>query len=109
MKLIFASKQLKSICEIENLATKKFGAPVTKKLKSRLADIVAAERVGDLVLGRPHPLKGNRQGQFALTLHGGIRLVFEPSMDEVPRTDNGSINWPDVNGVNVVFIGDYHD
>ena len=109
MKLDFASKRLKMLCEIERLAKKELGTQVAKKLKSRLADIVAAERVGDLVVGKPHPLKGDRHGQFSLTLHQGFRLVFEPSMDEVPRRDDGAINWREVNGVNVVFIGDYHD
>ena len=109
MNLDFATKDLRKLCETEKLAKKELGAPVAKKLKSRLADIVAAKRVGDLVVGKPHPLKGNRLGQFSLTLHRGIRLVFEPMMDEVPTTDDGSINWPEVTGINILFIGDYHD
>ncbi len=109
MNLDFASKDLREVCETEKIAKKKLGAPAAKKLKSRLADIVAVERVGDLKLGKPHPLTGDRLGQFSITLHGGIRLVFEPLMDDVPTTKDGSIAWPEVTGVNILFIGDYHD
>ena len=109
MTLDFADKELRKLCETAKLAKKALGAPAAKKLQSRLADIVAAERVGDLVVGKPHPLSGDRKGQFSLTLHGGVRLVFEPLMDEVPTNDDGSISWPNVSGVRIVFIGDYHD
>ncbi len=109
MNLDFANKRLRKLCETEKMAQKELGASAAKKLNSRLADLIAAERVGDLVVGKPHPLKGDRQGQFSLTLHHGIRLVFEPLMHAVPTTDSGAIDWPAVTGVNVVFIGDYHD
>lgn len=109
MKLEFENKKLKELCEIEKQARRELGAVAAKKLQSRLADIVAADCVGDLVLGKPHPLTGDRTGQFALTLHRGLRLVFEPKMDEVPITDEKAIIWKDVTGVNIVFIGDYHD
>ena len=77
-------------------------------MQSRLADIVAAERVGDLIVGKPHPLTGNRKEQYLLTLHGGIRLVFEPMMDGGPCKEDGSIKWPAVTGIKIVFIGNYH-
>ena len=65
--------------------------------------------VTELVAGRPHPLKGNRLGQFALDLHGGVRLVFESSQDPVPKNADKSIAWNQVSKVRIVFIGDYHD
>jgi proteic killer suppression protein len=33
--------------------------------------MAAASRVTDLMTGNPHPLKGDRLGQFALDLSGG--------------------------------------
>lgn len=64
---------------------------------------MAASLVTELVAGRPHPLTGNRKGQFALSLHGGDRLVFESAHDDEAR------NWSEVSRVRIVFIGDYHD
>jgi proteic killer suppression protein len=70
---------------------------------------MAAQRVTDLIAGRPHPLKGDRSGQFAVDLDGGRRLVFEAASDAPPTQDDGSIDWRQVTAVTVVFIGDYHD
>lgn len=109
MKLEFPSQKLRNLCEIERVAKKELGAPAVKKLKSRLADIIAAECVGDLMLGKPHPLKGDRYGQFSLTLHQGCRLVFEPHMDNIPTDEAGAIIWREVSSVSILFIGDYHD
>ena len=57
----------------------------------------------------PHPLRGDRAGQFALDLDGGRRLVFEPDQGSVPGKQDGSIDWSQVTRVRIVLIGDYHD
>ena len=67
---------------------KKFGMPCAKKLMARLADLQAAETLEDVVAGRPHPLERDRLGQFAVNLHGGVRLVFESADDPVPIKDD---------------------
>ncbi|MGK7945727.1 MAG: type II toxin-antitoxin system RelE/ParE family toxin [Microcystaceae cyanobacterium] len=109
MKITFKNKKLKKLCENQDLALKQLGKPCTRKLKSRLADLNAAKSVKDLVAGRPHPLKGDGEGLFALDLAGGKRLVFEPSDDPPPLKEDLSINWAKVTAIRIVFIGDYHD
>jgi len=52
---------------------------------------------------------GDRTGEFALDLHGGVRLVFEPANIPTPIREDGSIAWNLVTKVRIVFIGDYHD
>ena len=86
-----------------------FGLPCAKKLQNRLADLEAVAFVTELVAGRPHPLKGDRLGQFSVDLHGAVRLVFEPNQNPVPRNADKSIAWNRVDKVRIVFIGDYHD
>ncbi len=88
---------------------KKFGAPCAKKLRTRLADFQAAEVLEDIVAGRPHPLERDRQGQFAVDLHGGVRLVFESADEPVPTMDDETIAWNEVTKLCIVYIGDYHD
>lgn len=88
---------------------KKFGAVCAKKLRTRLADLQAAETLEDIVAGRPHPLERDRLGQFAIDLHGACRLVFESADEPVPTKDDGTIAWKQVTRVRIVFIGDYHD
>lgn len=109
MKINFKDKKLREICEKQAAAEKKLGAACARKLRSRLGDLDAAERVTDLVAGNPHPLKGNRQGQFALDLAGGWRLVFAPDHDPSPTRQDGGIDWSQVTIVCIEYIGDYHD
>lgn len=109
MEINFKNKKLRDICEKQILAKKLLGEIGTKKLFSRLADLAAASCVTDLIAGNPHPLKGDRLGQFALDLVGGWRLVFESANDPVPRKADASIDWSQVTIISIEFIGDYHD
>lgn len=109
MDILFANSKLEVLCSTQLKQRKRLGANGAKKLQRRLADVMAAARVTDLVAGHPHPLKGDRVGQFALDLDGGCRLVFEPATDPPPIRDDASIAWEQVTSVRIVFIGDYHD
>lgn len=109
MDIDFRDKKTRELCEQRAIASRKLGSACARKLRSRLADLQAAEHVTDLVAGRPHPLRGVRGGQFALDLEGGRRLVFEPNHQPVPIRDDGSIDWFRVTRVRIIYIGDYHD
>ena len=109
MEVEFKDKKLRELCEKQAVAVKKLGDACARKLRTRLADLSAAARVTDLVAGNPHPLKGDRLGQFAVDLAGGWRLVFAPANDPTPRKDDASIDWSAVTIVCIEFIGDYHD
>ncbi|ELS34701.1 MULTISPECIES: hypothetical protein [Pseudanabaena] len=52
-----------------------------------------------LVYGKPHSLKGDRLGQFAVFLEGAERLVFEPSNAQILYKEDGSIDWVKVTEV----------
>lgn len=109
MNIAFANKDLETLCSVERELTKRLGKAAARKLRARLADLMAVSCVSDLVAGRPHPLKSDRTGQFAVDLDGGRRLVFEPAVDPVPRRDDGAVAWERVSAVRILYIGDYHD
>ena len=109
MDIFFSNKTEEQLCSDERKASRRLGSKGTRKLLARLADLRAAACVSDLVAGRPHPLKHDRLGQFAIDLDGGCRLVFEPASDPVPRTDDGSVAWREVTAVRILLIGDYYD
>lgn len=109
MLIAFASRDLEELCLSERRAVRELGKACARKLFARLADLKAASHVGELVAGYPHPLKGDRAGQFSIRLDGGKRLVFSPANEPVPLTDDGSVDWRRVTSVRIVFIGDYHD
>ena len=110
MLIKYRDRKLRKLCESNREAVRRLGANSAKKLQSRLADVEAAANVKDLPpLGNPHPLVGNRQGQFSVSLAGGKRLVFKPDHDPAPIKQDGGIDWSRVTAVTIVFIGDYHD
>ena len=109
MDIGFANRDLEKLCNNGRYANRKLGSMSARKLRSRLADIAAARNVTELVAGKPHPLTGNRTGDFSLRLHGGHRLVFTADHDPFPMKEDGGIDWRAVTVVRVVEIGDYHD
>ncbi len=109
MEVRYRDKKVRELCEKQAVAEKKLGAASARKLKVRLLALEAAARVTDLVAGNPHPLKGDRHGEFALDLAGGWRLVFAPAHDPCPTRPDGAIEWSEVTIVSIEYIGDYHD
>ncbi|MBF2759532.1 MAG: killer suppression protein HigA [Ectothiorhodospiraceae bacterium AqS1] len=109
MEIRHRNNKSRKICECESTAQKELGKDGAKNLRARLADLKAVERVSDLKKGNPHPLKGNREGQFALRIVGGKRLVFSPDHGvQEPRSVDGSIDWQRVTSILIEEIGDYH-
>ncbi|QSR85599.1 hypothetical protein [Methylacidimicrobium sp. B4] len=53
------------------MARKKLGNDCARKLKARLGDLGAAQTVAELVAGNPHPLTGDRAGEYAVSRSGG--------------------------------------
>lgn len=109
MKLSFANRKLEALCSRVSLQQKQLGKPCAKRLQGRLADLLAVQNVEHLFLGNPHQLTGDRAGQYAVSLRGGFRLVFEPANEPVPMSPDGGIDWKQVTAVRITFIGDYHD
>lgn len=109
MKIAFIDTDVEALCRQSKLSAKKFGPTSTKKLQTRLAELFNAKCVTELVSGSPHPLKGARLGDFAVSLHRGHRLVFRPAHKPVPVRKDGAIDWAAVTEVIIIEIGDYHD
>ena len=109
MEIAFGDRSVEDVCRQTKLATKALGAESARKLHRRLSEIFNAENVDELVAGRPHPLTGNRLGDFALDLYGGKRLVFKPTLQPPPAKPDGSIDWKSVTKVTITELGDYHD
>jgi proteic killer suppression protein len=57
---------------------------------------------------RCHPLKGDRDGEFAVDVQQPHRLVFRPNHEPVPRKDDGGIDLRQVTEIEVLSIEDYH-
>lgn len=109
MEIRYKDKKIKDLCEKRAVAVKKLGQACARKLMVRLQALEAATRVTDLVAGNPHPLTGDRYGEFALDLSGGWRMTFVPGHDPYPTKPDGGIDWSQVTIATIEYIGNYHD
>jgi proteic killer suppression protein len=104
VEIAFAKKSLRQLCESERSARRSLGKLAAEKLKRRLADLRAANCVGDLVAGRPRKLRGGRVGQVALALGGRFKLVFCANHSILPLADRSHVDWSKVNRVKIICI-----
>ncbi|MBI2165472.1 MAG: type II toxin-antitoxin system RelE/ParE family toxin [Chloroflexi bacterium] len=69
-------------------ATQLFGVPIGRKYIQRVAVLQAVEKFAHLYGHRAlrlHPLRGDRTGQYAITLTGNYRLIIERTSEETVR------------------------
>lgn len=98
LKITFKPNKLGKICTDSSVTRKTYNLEMAEKIAQRMEELEAADSVDMLLqfqIGRCHPLKGNRQGQFAMDLVQPFRLVFE----KVKNT---------VQIVKILEIEDYH-
>jgi toxin HigB-1 len=106
MDIHFSDSRLKRRCESEKDSQRSYGPDCAKKIAARIADLKAASSLDEFrgLPGRCHELKGNRAGQFALELTGGMRLIFEPA----PGSSAADGSWSAIDAVVLIEVGDYH-
>ena len=109
MQITYASKTIQRLCEEDKHQRKQLGENRAKRLKNRLNELRAVANVSQLQLGRPHPLSGDRAGQFSVDLDGPMRLLFEPTDQPPPTLEAGGIDWKQVSSVRILEIADTHD
>jgi len=79
---------------------------VAERLTGRLADLHAAQCVGELVAGNPREIDGVLPGHMILSLCEGYRLVFCANHCANPTRSNG-VNWSKVTRIKIVQIERY--
>lgn len=86
MEIEYRNNKLKKICTNNSAARKQYGQRMADLIHQRIQEIRAFDTVEELIqygIGRCHPLKGNRQGQYALDLEQPHRLTFTVKHDIV--------------------------
>ena len=98
MEIRYKTHKIEKVCTIACEAEKRYGMKMALKIHQRIDEIDAPDTVEEMVqfhIGRCHPLKGDRKGQYAMDLVHPYRLVFEKIGNEIQI-------------VNVMEIVDYH-
>lgn len=102
--LAFQSASLRRVCESERHAKDKLGEAVAETLKRRLADMVAAKSVSDLVAGRAREIAGNPTKEMAVDLCNNYRIVFTANHTKSPVTETGRLDWKHVSRIKILRI-----
>jgi proteic killer suppression protein len=79
VKLEFSSRRLADASISLSEANRLYGVPIGRKYIQRLAVLRATEKFTHLYGHRAlrlHPLRGDRAGQYAITLTGNYRLII---------------------------------
>ena len=79
MEVIFRTRKLERAYTDHAKAEKAFGREVARRYIQRVNIIKQVRDIDELVVLpglRCHPLKGKRQGQYAMKLTGFYRLIF---------------------------------
>ncbi len=106
MKILFNTQKLAKLCNESEAANKKLGAKNAKFLQTRLSQLEDVDQLGDFKFDSPHPLKGDKKTEFAITIYRGYRLTFKAIKPEYSGSD---FDWGSVTEINIVYIGDYHE
>ena len=90
LQLSFASPELRELCECRAAAEKALGDEAARHLRTRLADLCAAEKISDVIAGSPKP---TGRGTLVITLCPPHNLVLEPAMNPIPKSKDGKTDW----------------
>jgi len=80
LDITYKTRKLEKICTDVKAAEKAHGPEMADIIHQRIDEITAAETVEMMIqfhIGRCHPLRQNRKGQYAVDLVHPYRLVFE--------------------------------
>ena len=108
LQLAFESKPLRTICESGDQAKNDLGEIVAETLKHRLADLLAATSVQELVAGRPRVLPESQGKNMAVDLCDGRRLVFTANHPSNPMTQDNNLDWSRVTRIRILRIEEDH-
>ncbi len=96
MEIEFSTNRLTNASTRLSDASRLFGIPIGRKYIQRLAVLRATDKFSQLYGLKAlalHPLKGNRSGQYAITLTGNYRLIIEKIKEDAVR---------------IISVEDYH-
>lgn len=111
MEITFKNRKLQKYANSRKAAVRAYGLERANKLGRRLDDIKAMPNLQNLMslTGRCHPLKGNRQGEYALDLDGPMRLIFKPVGSGLNYFEDGGLDLASVEAVMILRVEDYHE
>jgi len=111
MEITFKNKRFHKICHSGKELVKAYGKICARRIRARLDDLQAAGNLEAFrtLPGRCHELTGDKKGQLSLDLEHPLRLIFEPSNEEMNKKDDGGMDWKLITAVEIIDVEDTHD
>ena len=111
MTIDFKTSRLKRIFNSKKALVREYGEKDAKRIVLRMAVLDNAPNLSTVPTSRPdrcHPLKGDRQSEFAVDLVHPRRLIFCPNHDPIPMKEDGGVDLFRVTAVKILGVEDYH-
>lgn len=111
MEISFAKRRLERVFNSEKELIRKFGAPMARKIQTRMAVLKGAGNLSLVPKEKPtrrHQLSQDRDEEFAVDLVHPYRLIFVPNHNPMPRLDDGGIDISNVTAIQIREVVDYH-
>ncbi len=104
MELAFLNKNLRQVCENEDIAKSNLGGEVAEKLKNRLADLRAVNSVDKLPVGNPKKM-GENPPLYRIELINGVFIFITPNHVKPLKLKSGLVDWSRVRRIKIIQIG----
>lgn len=96
--------ELRELADDESMATGRLGVDAAEDLKQRLADILAADTIDDVLAGQPQKGRFLNSDCVRINLAGTFQLVVVPNHAPPRNEVDGTTAWNRVRRVRVVAL-----
>ena len=107
MEIEVHNQKVKKVLYDSDKLIKTVGIELARKIHQRLDQLSASPNFKEFLdygLGKPHPLTGNLDDSFGISLNKNYRLIVEPLVDNL---DDSSLRECKI--INIKGVMDYHD
>lgn len=108
MEIAFRTKALRTVCLSGEAMDERYGAEGAALLRGRIADMRAAECLGDLPLLALSPVPGSLDSEAAIAIGTGLTVTIKANHQKPPKFVDGGIDWARVERILIQRIDRAH-
>lgn len=110
MNITFKSKKLQKILLDPKEMKSAYGS-IARRVSQRMDQLQAAPNLAtiqSLLALECHSLTGDRKGEWAVSISGNYRLIFELDHNPMPTKEDGGIDSIRITDIRILETTDYH-
>ncbi|ARU28671.1 hypothetical protein CBR65_15130 [Cellvibrio sp. PSBB006] len=105
MVISFDTNEIRLLCERQEKAEELLGKNVALKLRNRLSDIDACDRIFEIPIGHPAKVMVRGEIGYQFDLGNDVYLVISANHNDPVRNSLDDIDWNHVYRVKVIQVG----